>query len=85
MQKEKYLQTTPMLDYQTESIRALVESRGWDELSLFDKIGSAYDFVRNEIKFGYNRSDDLKASEVLNDGYGQCNTKGTLLMASNSL
>ena len=81
MQKEKYLQTTPMLDYQTESIRALVESRGWDELSLFDKIGSAYDFVRNEIKFGYNRSDDLKASEVLNDGYGQCNTKGTLLMA----
>jgi hypothetical protein len=37
--------------------------------------------VQNEIKFGYNESDDLKASEVLKDGYGQCNTKGTLLMA----
>lgn len=81
MQEEKYLQATPMLDYQTESIRSLVESRGWGALNLFDKIGSAYDFVRNEINFGYNRSDDLKASEVLNDGYGQCNTKGTLLMA----
>ena len=81
MQEEKYLQATPMLDFQTESIRALVRGRGWEELNPYDKIGAAYDFVRNEINFGYNRSDDLKASEVLNDGYGQCNTKGTLLMA----
>ena len=31
--------------------------------------------------FGYNRFDDIPASEVLSDGYGQRNTKGTLLMA----
>ena len=37
--------------------------------------------VRDEIKFGYNKSDDIAASEVLKDGYGQCNTKSTLLLA----
>lgn len=43
-------------------------------------IGAVYDYVRNEILFGYNRSDILAADEVLADGYGQCNTKATLLM-----
>jgi hypothetical protein len=81
MKKEKYLRATPMLDLETESIQALVKERNWGRLNSFDKIGAAYDFVRNEIKFGYNVSDDLKASDVLEDGYGQCNTKGTLLMA----
>lgn len=81
MQEEKYLKETPILDFQNESIRSLVDNRNWYELSSFEKIGAAYDFVRNEIKFGYNSSDDLKASEVLEDGYGQCNTKSTLLMA----
>ncbi len=33
------------------------------------------------MAFGYNRDDNLSASQVLKDGYGQCNTKGTLLMA----
>lgn len=31
--------------------------------------------------FGYNISDDITAEQVLKDGYGQCNTKGTLFMA----
>ncbi|MEE9438693.1 MAG: transglutaminase domain-containing protein, partial [Saprospiraceae bacterium] len=34
-----------------------------------------------EIRFGYNKSDNIPASKVLSDGYGQCNTKSTLLMA----
>jgi hypothetical protein len=50
-------------------------------LSAYDAIGAIYDFVRNETRFGYNAADDLPASEVLRDGYGQCNTKATLLMA----
>ncbi len=44
--------------------------------SEYDRIGAAYDFVRNEILFGYNRTDAIPATEVLADGYGQCNTKG---------
>ena len=31
--------------------------------------------------FGYNIDDNVPASKVLADGYGQCNTKGTLFMA----
>lgn len=76
------LQThTAILDYNNAEITALIEARGWRELPEFERIGAIYDFVRNEIKFGYNRADDIPASEVLSDGYGQCNTKGTLLMA----
>ncbi len=53
---------------------------GLDDSS-FEKIRSIYDFVRDEILFGYNTDDSIPASKVLRDGYGQCNTKGTLFMA----
>ena len=75
------LTATPILDFETTPIAQLIDERGWRDLSDTDKIGAVYDFVRNEIAFGYNRADDIPASEVLSDGYGQCNTKGTLLMA----
>jgi hypothetical protein len=81
MNQDRCLQATPLLDYQNESIAELTERRGWKDLSEYERIGGAYDYVRNDIRFGYNKSDDLKASQVLQDGYGQCNTKGTLLMA----
>jgi hypothetical protein len=77
----RYLKKTRMLNYDCESIRTLVSERNWNQLDDYHKIGAVYDFVRNEILFGYNRSDLLTAEEVLSDGYGQCNTKATLLMA----
>lgn len=80
-QSEKYLKETQMVNYRTDSIQRLVEKRGWKNLDEFERIGAIYDFVRNEIAFGYNRSDTLNAEEVLWDGYGQCNTKSTVLMA----
>lgn len=76
-----YTAQTPLLDFDSDPIRSLVSDRGWRDLSEHDRIGAAYDFVRNEILFGYNASDALPASRVLEDGYGQCNTKNTLLMA----
>ena len=76
----RYLRKTRMLDYDNESIKTLVKERKWEALDEYRKIGAIYDFVRNEILFGYNRSDLLSADEVLFDGYGQCNTKATLLM-----
>src|SRR6056297_308291 len=79
--KTRLLEPTPLLDFQAEPIAGLIEARGWHQLSEQDRIGAAYDFVRNEILFGYNRADDIPASEVLADRYGQCNTKGALLMA----
>ena len=78
---DTYLQETDLLNFQHPAIAALMDERGWRTLSDYEKIGATYRFVQNEIVFGYNRADDIPASEVLRDGYGQCNTKGTLLMA----
>lgn len=77
---KKYLEKTKMLNYESESIQSLIKNRKWLELDDYNKIGAIYDFVRNDILFGYNSSDLLTAEEVLIDGYGQCNTKATLLM-----
>ncbi len=76
-----YLKETSILNFSDGKIRSLTENRGWKNLGEYEKVKAIYDFVKDEIKFGYNVSDDIKASEVLTDGYGQCNTKGTLLMA----
>jgi hypothetical protein len=75
------LAATPLLDFHHPDIEALVTRRRWRALSLHDRIGAVYDYVRNEIPFGYNEGDELPASRVLADGLGQCNTKGVLLMA----
>ena len=78
---DKHLEETTLLDTSHPELAALVTKRGWNDLRPYDAIGAIYDFVRNEVRFGYNASDDMPASSVLSDGYGQCNTKGTLLMA----
>jgi len=78
---KEYLQETSMLDFNHPQIQNLVEQRKWITLSQYDAIGAVYNFVRDETRFGYNKDDRLTASQVLKDGYGQCNTKGTLLMA----
>jgi transglutaminase-like putative cysteine protease len=75
------LTATPLLDVHHLDIEALVDGRGWRALPPYDRIGAVYDFVRNQIAFGYNEGDELPASSVLADGIGQCNTKSTLLMA----
>jgi hypothetical protein len=77
----RLLQPTALLDFTHPAIEAVVEERGWRQLPTFERIGAVYDFVRNEIAFGYNAGDELPASAVMADGIGQCNTKATLLMA----
>lgn len=77
----KYLKETRILDYSNPLIQQLVHERQWNLPAPVDRIKAVYNFVRDEIQFGYNRADDISASEVLKDGYGQCNTKATLLMA----
>jgi hypothetical protein len=74
------LAATPLLDLHPD-IEALVAERGWRTLRPNDRIGAVYDFVRNDIAFGYNEGDELPASRLRTDGIGQCNTKSTLLMA----
>lgn len=81
MTRDLLLMATPMLDFETPALQDLIARRGWAQLRPADKIGAAYTYVKDEVLFGYNAADTLSASAVLADGYGQCNTKATLLMA----
>lgn len=78
---DRYIQETKMLDYSNADIQKLIQTRAWRDLDDFDRIKAIYNYVRDEILFGYNIDDSIPASKVLADGYGQCNTKGTLFMA----
>lgn len=78
---DRYLAATKMLDYNNENIQKLIQEKGWKDLSEFECIKSIYNYIRDDILFGYNVDDSIPASKVLSDGYGQCNTKGTLFMA----
>ncbi|ABX40555.1 transglutaminase-like domain-containing protein [Lachnoclostridium phytofermentans] len=78
---EKHLKATLLLDYRDKSIQELIRMKNWDQSNEFDKILQTYNYVRDEIKFGYNVDDAIPASKVLADGYGQCNTKLILFMA----
>lgn len=79
--KDQMLLATRLLDFGDPAVARLLEDRGWRKLSQSARIAATYDFIQNEIRFGYNKADDLTASQVLADGYGQCNTKATLFMA----
>lgn len=47
-----------------------------------DKLERIFMFVRDEIAFGFpRRGDFVPASETIQTGVGQCNTKATLLLA----
>ena len=51
-----------LLDFGHPDIARLVAERGWSRLPHFERIGAVYTFVRDDIRFGYNASDDLPAS-----------------------
>lgn len=70
-----------MLDFSNPSIQKLIEAKRWKDQAEFDRLKAIYEFVRDDIMFGYNVDDGIPASRVLEDGYGQCNTKGILFMA----
>ena len=78
---DRYLKETRMLNYSDERIQRLIKDRKWKNTDEFKCLKAIYNFVRDEILFGYNVDDSILASQVLSDGYGQCNTKGTLFMA----
>ena len=56
---EHYLQPSIILDYQADYIQKLINDRDWKSLEPTDLIGAIYNFVRDEIKFGYNMRDDI--------------------------
>ena len=79
--KDKYLRETRMVDFSNPAIQKLIQNMKWKEMGEFERIKAIYNYVRDDVLFGYNIDDGISASKVLADGYGQCNTKGTLFMA----
>ncbi len=76
----RYLGATRILDFNDP---ALVKQRLHiltNQKTDRQKLEALYDFVRS-LPLGYSSNDDVPASQVLRDGYGQCNTKVNLLMA----
>lgn len=78
---KQYLNDTTMLNYCEQEIAELVKAKKWNDFDEYNKIGAIYDYVQNNILLGYNKCDNLTATQVLAEGIGQCNTKATLLMA----
>lgn len=76
-----YINDTAMLNYCEQEIAKLVMAKKWNDFDEYNKIGAIYSYVQNNILLGYNKCDNLTATEVLADGIGQCNTKAVLLMA----
>lgn len=76
-----YLAETLILNFSHPSMWGVLKQLRVDSKSEEEKIRTIYNFVKDDIKFGYNESDDIPASKVLQDGYGQCNTKASLFMA----
>ena len=70
--EDRYLRPTALLDFGSPRLGEILARHSWAALPEQERIGAVYDFVRDEIPFGYNSSDDLPASAVLADGYGQC-------------
>ncbi|HNL75846.1 MAG TPA: transglutaminase family protein, partial [Leptospiraceae bacterium] len=78
---EIFLEETELLNFSNPNIQNLIQNRGWNHKTDKEKILEIYNFVRDEILFGYNTEDEKTASEILEEGIGQCNTKGILFMA----
>ena len=51
---EKYLKETKMLDYSSKNIQQLIQERNWNDIEEFERLKSIYNFVRDEILFGYS-------------------------------
>lgn len=81
IQQYLHLRPTPILDYNSKEIKELVDKHFVFIKNPEKKAEKIYYFVRDEIKFGFNETDDIPASRILKDGYGQCNTKTSLFMA----
>ncbi|QIQ21393.1 transglutaminase-like domain-containing protein [Zophobihabitans entericus] len=78
---KNYLKPTQFLDFNNPAIQQLINDRHWRSLNQKEQILQVYNFVRDEIKFGFNVNDTLSASVILQEGIGQCNTKTILFMA----
>ena len=71
-----------LADYDNPLVRKTAERSIGDANTVREKLNRLFHYVRDDIKFGFTQDGDLvKASTTIRLGKGQCNTKGTLLLA----
>lgn len=69
-------------DYNHPSVLMKAQSLTEGKSDVMDRVQSIFNFVRDEIKFGFPPVwDHVRASETLQYGIGYCNTKATLFHA----
>ena len=66
--KDKYLRETRMVDFSNPAIQKLIQNMKWKEMGEFERIKAIYNYVRDDVLFGYNIDDGISASKVLADG-----------------
>ena len=62
---EQYLKETPMLDFSMPNIQKLISDRRWKSIEVYNRIKQIYNFVRDEILFGYNVDDIIPVGRSL--------------------
>ncbi|MBN1498793.1 MAG: transglutaminase domain-containing protein [Spirochaetes bacterium] len=73
---------TKLADYENKTVKDAAKNIFKTGDSDRKKIEKIFYFVRDEIKFGLpGKGDLMKASETIESGTGQCNTKSTLFLA----
>jgi len=79
---ERYLKPTPIIDSDSEVIKAKAKSLTEGKDEIIEKAKSIFYFVRDEIKYNpYTPIFPLNASATLERGYGFCVHKAVLLAA----
>lgn len=54
MENKRLLEETKLLDYSNQEIRDLIKIRMWENREEDQQIKAIYNYVRDEIMFGYN-------------------------------
>ncbi|MDO9490869.1 hypothetical protein [Acetobacterium sp.] len=60
MESNRYLDETKLLDYSNQKIQDLIKIRKWENREEEQQIKAIYNYVRDEIMFGYNVDDNYK-------------------------
>lgn len=69
-------------DFDNPLVKKTAEQLTAGKTGVREKLDALFLFVRDDIEFGFPPEGDLvKASQTIERGYGQCNTKGILLLA----
>ncbi len=72
----------PLADFEHPSVQALARRLTAGESTVEGQLARLFTYVRDQIEFRFPLQGDLvKASEVIAQGFGQCNNKSALLLA----